>query len=139
MHTVDGVTKRNEVSDGYSLNCRTSHCKFYNNLILICRGSFFNKYKLPLADIFSVLFCWSQNKQVQTVVDDLKINKKTVIKIYANLRNLVANHIDEERILLGGPGIVCQIDESCFSHRVKSHMGRAPQDPIWVFGIVDTS
>ncbi|KCZ78308.1 hypothetical protein H311_00662, partial [Anncaliia algerae PRA109] len=51
----------------------------------------------------------------------------------------VANHIDEEQILLGGPGIVFQIDESCYSHRLKAHMGRAPQDPIWVFGIVDTS
>ncbi|KCZ76586.1 hypothetical protein H311_02413 [Anncaliia algerae PRA109] len=133
------LAKRNEVRFEYSWNCKTSHCKFYNNRISIRRGSFFNKYKLPLADIFSVLFCWSQNKQVQTVVDDLKINKKIVIYIYANLRNLVANHIDEEQILLGGPGIVCQIDESCYSHRVKSHIGRAPQDPIWVFGIVDTS
>ncbi|KCZ77926.1 hypothetical protein H311_01053 [Anncaliia algerae PRA109] len=42
-------------------------------------------------------------------------------------------------ILVGGPGIVCQIDESCFSHRVKAHMGRVPQNPGWVFGMVDTS
>ncbi|KCZ78307.1 hypothetical protein H311_00661, partial [Anncaliia algerae PRA109] len=24
------LTRRNEVSDGYSWNCRTSHCRFYN-------------------------------------------------------------------------------------------------------------
>ncbi|KCZ81099.1 hypothetical protein H312_01465 [Anncaliia algerae PRA339] len=25
-----------------------------------------------------------------------------------------------------------------FLYRVKAHMGRVPQDPIWVFDIVDT-
>ncbi|KCZ78751.1 hypothetical protein H311_00212, partial [Anncaliia algerae PRA109] len=40
----------------------------------------------------------------------------------------VANHIDVEQKLLGGPGIVCQIDESCFSHHAKTYMEQDPQD-----------
>ena len=40
---------------------------------------------------------------------------------------------------LGGPGVICQIDESAFSHKPKYHRGRAPKSEIWVFGIVDTS
>ncbi|KCZ80085.1 hypothetical protein H312_02510 [Anncaliia algerae PRA339] len=70
------LTKRNEVSDGYSWNCRTIHCNFYNNRISIRRGSIFKKYKLPLADIFSLLFCWSQNKQFQTLLTILKSTKR---------------------------------------------------------------
>ena len=32
-----------------------------------------------------------------------------------------------------------QVDESVFSHKVKHHRGRAPQETMWVFGLVDTS
>ncbi|KCZ79077.1 hypothetical protein H312_03539, partial [Anncaliia algerae PRA339] len=61
-----------------------------------------------------------------TVVEEFKINKKTIINIYANFKNLVTSHIDEEHILLGGPGIICQKVESCFSHRAKANIGKAP-------------
>ncbi|KAF9744318.1 hypothetical protein NGRA_3576 [Nosema granulosis] len=44
-----------------------------------------------------------------------------------------------EPIRLGGLGIICQIDESLFVHKVKYHRGRAPRRQVWVFGIVDTS
>ena len=40
---------------------------------------------------------------------------------------------------LGGPGVIVQIDESLFSHKAKYRRGRLPKEPIWVFGIVDTS
>ena len=42
-------------------------------------------------------------------------------------------------IRLGGRNVIVQIDESCFSHKAKYHRGRAPNDPICVFGIIDTS
>ena len=42
-------------------------------------------------------------------------------------------------IRLGGPGVIVQADESCFSHKPKHHRGRGPQKTQWVFGVVDTS
>ena len=42
-------------------------------------------------------------------------------------------------IVLGGPGVVVQIDKSLFSHQVKAHRGRPPTHEVWVFGTVDTS
>ena len=52
-----------------------------------------------------------------------------------NLRLLSAKN----PIRLGGPGVIVQADESCFSHKPKHHRGRGPQKTQWVFGIVDTS
>jgi transposase-like protein len=31
------------------------------------------------------------------------------------------------------------VDESCFSHKPKNHRGRRGNNPIYVFGVVDTS
>ncbi|KCZ78831.1 hypothetical protein H311_00130, partial [Anncaliia algerae PRA109] len=52
----------------------------------------------------------------------------------------VANHInDDKQMLPGGPDIVFRIDKSCSSNLIKSHIGRAPQDQLLVFSIVNTS
>ena len=48
------------------------------------------------------------------------------------------DHFSIHPIRLGGSGIVLQIDDSCFSHKVKHHRGRETASPIWVFGMVDT-
>ena len=42
-------------------------------------------------------------------------------------------------LMLGGPGVVVQIDESLFQHKHKYHQGRAPRNKVWVFGMCDTS
>jgi hypothetical protein len=41
--------------------------------------------------------------------------------------------------MLGGPGIIVQVDESKFNFNIKSHRGRVPSEKVWVFGLVETS
>ncbi|KAI5154118.1 hypothetical protein ENBRE01_3300 [Enteropsectra breve] len=40
---------------------------------------------------------------------------------------------------LGGPGIVCQIDETKLNHKPKYNVGNWLRTELWAFGIVDTS
>ena len=94
---------------------------------------------MSLADFFCVIFCWSQEKSISCVSADFGLSKKVVIRIYDKIRKIISEYVSSEPIRLGGPGIICQIDESLFSHKVKAHRGRAPQQQIWVFGILDTS
>lgn len=54
-------------------------------------------------------------------------------------REVCSRYLQANPVKLGGPGVVIQIDESCFSHKPKHHRGRGPHTPIWVFGILDTS
>ena len=42
-------------------------------------------------------------------------------------------------LLLGGPGVIVQIDESLFRHKPKNHRGWATTREVWVFGLCDTS
>ena len=68
----------------------------------------------------------------------LRIPKQTGIRIYKALRILASKHLTEFPIRLGGPGIVCAIDETLMSFKPKYNRGRAVDRQIWCFGIVDT-
>ena len=58
-----------------------------------------------------------------------------------NLRPIFAlnNPIRLSGCLVGGPVVMLQADEGCFSHKPKHHCDRCPQKTQSVFGIVDTS
>ncbi|KAL5459946.1 hypothetical protein EMCRGX_G033345 [Ephydatia muelleri] len=47
--------------------------------------------------------------------------------------------INDGPVMLGGNGVVVQIDESLFKHKPKYHRGRRADYKQWVFGMVDTS
>ena len=72
-------------------------------------------------------------------MNTFNIPERTVIRIYSALRRMAVKKLVDNPIRLGGPGIVCEIDESMLSHKAKYHRGRQPRQEIWCFGIVDTS
>lgn len=125
--------------DGCCWRCLNRACQRNKLRVTIRTGSFFYGMRSSLVDIFSVIFCWTQEKPVKVVAEDFGLNKSTVIAIYSRLRDIIGEYCDSITPSLGGPGIVCQVDESLFSHKVKAHRGRPPQEQVWVFGIIDTS
>ncbi|KAG0438190.1 hypothetical protein DMUE_3240 [Dictyocoela muelleri] len=89
--------------------------------------------------MFLFIYCWSSSKNIADVCKDYSVSKPTLIKIYDLLSTVVTKYLEIEPIRLGGPGIICQIDESMFVHKMKHNRGRIPRAQVWVFGIVDTS
>ncbi|KAG0440131.1 hypothetical protein DMUE_1966 [Dictyocoela muelleri] len=67
------------------------------------------------------------------------ISKKTVQKIYKNLRKRTKIFFEENSYGLGNEGIICQIDESICKYKQKYFASRSPLMNRWVFGIVNTS
>ena len=53
-------------------------------------------------------------------------------------RDLMSRDMVDNPVLLGGPGIVVQMDESKFAAKRKYNRGRMPPDGSWVFGAIDT-
>jgi len=126
-----------DMADGKSWRCPKKRCKGKRKSIR--NGSFFENTKLSLSELFCLMYYWAVEKSVSQAVEDLGISLRTVTKVYERIRAKVGEYIDSVPLQLGGPGIICQIDESCFSHKVKAHRGRAPRESIWVFGIIDSS
>ena len=53
------------------------------------------------------------------------------------LREKYSNFIINNRQVLGGTNVICQIDESMFRYKQKYHRGRISQENRWVFGIIE--
>ena len=67
----------------------------------------------------SGFFYWSKEFPVKDAADDAEIHKNTAYDIYRWLREVCSTKLLQTPIVLGGRGIVVQIDESLFRHKVK--------------------
>ena len=51
--------------------------------------------------------------------EEAEVDKHTVIDIYQWFREVCSMKLIQNRVVLGGPGIIVQIDESLFRHKPK--------------------
>ena len=129
-------TKQNGSQDGYTWRCTKTTCRTMKS---IRSGSFFEKSKIPLEKWLLSIHHWASNSKVQLAADAIGISHTSVMQCNKFLCEICSRKLCQVPIVLGGPGVVVQIDESLFSHKVKAHRGRPPTQEVWVFGIVDTS
>ena len=75
-------------------------------------------------------------KQVD-ILKYVNLMAKVIYKLRQNLIQKVQLYFDENPIILGGPGVLVQIDETMLNHKVKAHRGRSPKEQTWALGMVD--
>ena len=121
-------------------------------------GSFFSNSRLSLQKLLLIMYLWARQYPVTDAMEEAVVDKRTAIDIYQWLREVCTTKLLSSPIILGGPGVVVQIDESLFRHKpkvnemkdlvhklklifcqFKHHRGRPTTEKIWVFGLVDTS
>ena len=105
---------RNDVSDGVSWWCR--QCKTRKS---IREGSFFQRSRLTLQDWLMLLIWWAKDAPVTDVADDVEVTRMTAIDAFQWLREVCTTKLLQSPIILGGRGVVCQVDESMFRHKPK--------------------
>jgi transposase-like protein len=89
--------------------------------------------RLPYRTIILFIYCWSfEMTTIKFCERELEISENTVIDWNNYLREVCASSIINQLIIIGGPGEVVEIDESCFSRR-KYQVGRI-YPTQWVFG-----
>ena len=143
---------RQDVSDGRSWWCR--QCKTRKS---IRNGSFFSKSKLTLQTWLILLYNWARDRPVTDAMDEAEVDTRTAVDIYQWLREVCTTSLLANPVVLGGPGVVVQFNESLFRHKPKvasttlffmllfnffsqqHHRGCATTQEIWVFGLVDVS
>ena len=154
---------RNDISDGVRWRCR--RCKTSKS---IRDGSFFAMSKVTLQKWLILIFWWTQQYPVTNAARIAEVDEGTAIDVYRWLREICSKKLLPMPMILGGPGIVVQIDESLFRHKPKvinfliientvilkdiihlhtysmthvlqNHRGRSTTTEVWVFGMVDVS
>ena len=83
--------------------------------------SFFEKSKLTLQKWLVLMHWWSREYPVTDAAEEAKVTEATAIQAYQYFRDICSWRLvtHDSPIMLGGPGVVVQIDESMFKHTQK--------------------
>ena len=100
----------------YRWRCTESSCR---KSISIREGSFFAKSCLTLQVWLILMYWWIREYPVGDAAEEAKVNKDTAGAVYQWLREICSTALIRQRIELGGPGTVVQIDKSLFRHKPK--------------------
>ena len=108
-------TEQGGSKDGYTW--RSPQCY---TMKTIRAGSFFAKSKLPLNKWIFLLYLWSLDVGVCTAALQAEISQVTAVDVYQFCRDVCSTRlINDGPTMLGGDGVVVQIDELLFVHKYK--------------------
>ena len=105
---------RKDVTDGLVWRC--PQCKTTKS---IREGSFFTKSRLTLQKWLLLIHFWVKQYPVTDVAVEVEIDKNVACAVYKWLREVCSTKLLQSPIILGGPGVVVQVDESLFRHKPK--------------------
>jgi hypothetical protein len=117
--------KRSQIRDKFKWKCINKNCTKYKTTFSIRIGSLFNGVSTSFDKIIFSIYKWAVGTSVTQACEEVDISRPTMILVYSYLREICRRYFAASLIRLGGPGIVCQIDESLFAYKPKYHQGRA--------------
>jgi hypothetical protein len=126
------IQNRINTPTGKVLRCNNRGCRKHRNIV---KESVLNGNKVSKILFLSGAFI--KNKTIASIIDDTNLNEKTVYKYFNIFRKICSEKISEENVVLGGPDIEVEIDETHLFCR-KYNRGRIlAYQHIWVFGIME--
>ncbi|GFX86942.1 mitotic-spindle organizing protein 2A [Trichonephila clavipes] len=109
------LVERKGTIDGFEWRCRVQSKE---NPHFVCRsvrkGTWFSDSRLSICVILRLTRYWFGKSMNEFVVNDLKINKNTVVDWYMFCREVCMVACVNESAKLGGEGKIVEIDESLF-------------------------
>jgi transposase-like protein len=109
--------------------CGTKRCR---REVSCTKDSFFYGQKLKCSKILFIGYLWLLQIKVAAIETITDCSSDTVAAYVKYYRQLVISSLDEEDSVIGGPGVVVEIDESKLGKR-KYHRGHRVEG-VWVLG-----
>ena len=98
----------------YQLRCSNRQCRKSYSML---RGTFFKNSKLPLNIILLLGYLWLLKLNWTQIGLITGLSETVVTNFIGFYRQLVSLALDAEDTLIGGPGIIVEIDETKFGRR----------------------
>lgn len=124
--------------DGFIWRCHNTKCTKIRTTRSIRSESPLEGFRADLKKIVHAFYLWAKDMPERKIVEMAGLSRSFVVQFMRDLRLACQSYFERNPIKLGGEGIICQADESCFSAKRKNGVGKTTKQ-IWVFGIVDTS
>jgi hypothetical protein len=118
--------------EGKVWRCKNRQCRKKFSLL---HESFFAKSKLKCCEMLLLCYLWLAKASYSTIIALTGHSSATVTEFMGHCRSLVFESLDDQDDMIGGPGIVVEIDESKFGKR-KYHRGH-PVEGVWVLGGIE--
>ena len=87
-------------------------------------GSFFTESKITLQKWLILLYWWVREYPVSDAAEEAEVTRATGIQAYLYFTDVCTAKLLQAPILLGGPGIILQVDDSLYRHKPKVSLMR---------------
>jgi transposase-like protein len=111
------------------------YCNIIRTEISVWKNTLFSRTHLKCNQIMNLLYLWIVESNHKTLMATGKHSSRTITQFIRDINDMVSNMVEEEDQIIGGPGIVVEIDESKLSKR-KYHRGHRVEG-VWVVGGVE--
>jgi hypothetical protein len=89
--------------------CRKRNCNVERSMYT---NTFFSGSKLKANEIFLLLRLWQAQVSVSSAINLTGHSEKTVVAFFGYFRQLVSSSLEENDTVVGGEGIVVEVDET---------------------------
>ena len=131
------IKKITRAANGHLYRCPNSVCR--KEISLLC-GTKLEGFRLPLNDIFLLIYKWIENSYEKDVCRNVKVSKKS----YQNIKTLIIDYIlqlPEPTYKLGGAKNKIQVDETVICHGFLHECPSKIEDDFpgvtWLVGIIE--
>jgi ISXO2-like transposase domain len=118
--------------NGKIYQCKRRNCRKKESLF---NGTIFSKSKLSCNEVLQMAYFWLAECKHKSIGITTGFSKPTVTKFLEYFRQVVSCALDPDDMIIGGEGVVVEIDESKFGKR-KYHRGHHVEG-VWVVGGVE--
>ena len=121
----------------FSIHRKNWRCSLKNcrREISIFELTFFQNMKLKVNDFLELAYFWLVGVKSTNLIKITGHSSQTITKYCHYLRQMVADSLDFEDIIIGGEGVIVEIDESKFG-KIKHNRGHSVNG-AWVLGGVE--
>jgi hypothetical protein len=120
---------------GKQRRCTQKACR---KKISLFKGTFFSKSRIACNEIMHIAYLWLTRCTADTIRSHTGHSTNTITDYSSYMRQLVASTLETDDMLIGGDGIVVQIDETKMGKR-KYHRGHHVEGAWVLVGVELTS